>query len=206
MRTVIDKKETSEYLVYPNSSLSENQCIQFEIKGLLPERSYEDRSVYINITSVSLDDSDLSLSSSENIVMWLNGEDCIELGIKLIEQGKFALEGNMINHQSIHRFNCLKLYIEEERVEELVFEVIDNEPVGYGQGYKTFRITPTWNEGMAPQYDEDFYLDKVIYWSCLEIEYADQIDYYTGGVSYSFVGYDREEEVRKFNEELELMS
>lgn len=235
MQTVYTKEEKSDTLTFPQSSLDDNSVISFTIRGQHPERSYEDRSVYLSVQggdtepmlqfapepSISMDgvtveynSPDVSVASEPTTVrlarpdfaMWLNGEDAIDLGMKLIEHGKFALEANMIQHQAIHTNNRLQTFLDEERVEELVFEMIDDTPVGYGDGFKLFKIKPTWFDGMAPEYQEDFTFDKVIYWSPFEADFADQLDYYTRGCSYSFEGYNHESEVRRFNESVRLMS
>ena len=197
MKTIQDKKETSSSITIPYpSNLYEEDQLTFEIKGLTNERSYEDRDVFLNIKS----------GDNSIITSWIRGEDAIDLGMKLIEHGKFALESNMINHQSIHMTRQFKLYLDEDRIEEVEFIMIDPSPVNYGDGFKTFLIKPHWVEGMAPKYDENFELKTVIYWSPFTPEYLDMLDYYTNGCSYSFVGYNHDDEVKRFNEQVRLMS
>jgi len=227
MQTIMKREERSDILEYKFSSLDEDDApkIQFEIRGQTGERSYEDRSVYLRVGTNTPEPEEPSevtiLADGEvvcdepqptcrhlepNFTMWLNGEDAIELGMKFIEHGKFALEANMINHQAIHTYNRFRRYLEEERVEEVQFKVIDNDPPNHGDGFRLYQITPVWFEGMEPEYDADFIFEKVIYWSPFEAEYADQLDAYTRGTSYSFEGYDRERELRAFNESVRLMS
>jgi hypothetical protein len=206
-QTVTTKEEKQEVLEFPTSPLNDEggDSISFTIMGQTPERSYEDRSVYMNIKT-NQGEGEVSSVPDTEMTFWLQGEQAIEFGMKLIEHGKFALEANMIQHQLIHHENCLKRWLSEDRVEEVQFEMIDDNPVNHGAGYKTFRITPFWNEGMAPEYNEDFSYEKVIYWSTLEESYHDQLDYYTQGVSYSFIGYDHDEAVRRFNRDVRLMA
>ena len=229
METVQKQEEESVILEYKFSSLDDegDPKIQFEIRGQTGERSYEDRSVYLAVKGTQpipeeepappihaegetvceeAQPTSTCRHAEPNFNMWLNGEDAIELGLKLIEQGKFALESNMINHQAIHTINRYRSYLMEERVDEVKFKVIDNEPPNYGIGFRLYQITPVWKEEMVPEYDGDFTFQKVIYWSPFDGEYADQLDYYTLGASYSFDGYDREEELRKFKESVRLMS
>lgn len=222
MKTVQSREECSEFLEYKFSSLDEDDApkIRFEIRGQTGERSYEDRSVYLAVTATEpiiepIPEPALAIAEIQqtacrhaepNFNMWLNGEDAIDLGLKLIEHGKFALESNMINHQAIHTFRQFQRYLEEDRVEEVQFKVISNEPPNYGAGFRLYQITPIWKEGMSPEYCEDFTFESVIYWSPFEPEYADQLDAYTLGTSYSFEGYDREAELREFNESTRLMS
>jgi hypothetical protein len=229
METVQKRQEEAVILEYPFSSLDDEGSprIQFEILGQTGERSYEDRSVYLCVKTtepipeevpeppihtdgetVCEESRPVSVCghSRPDFNMWLNGEDAIELGLNLIEQGKFALESNMINHQAIHTLNRYRSYLREERIEEVQFRVTDDNPPNYGQGFRLYKIIPIWKEEMAPEYNEDFTFDKVIYWSPFEEEYADQLDYYTLGTSYSFDGYDRADEVRRFKESVRLMS
>lgn len=229
MQTVQKREEHSDILAYKFSSLDEDDApkIQFEIRGQTGERSYEDRSVYLEVKAtqpipeevpepaisiagmsveVEAQPTSICRHAEPNFNMWLNGEDAIDLGMKLIEHGKFALESNMINHQAIHTFRNFQRYLEENRVEEVQFVVVNEEPPNYGRGFRTYQITPVWKDGMAPEYNEDFTFEKVIYWSPFAPEYADQLDAYTRGTSYSFEGYDREDEVRVFKEATRLMS
>jgi len=198
MKTVQDKESGSSFVEIPYPScLSDDSKLTFEIKGLNHERSYEDRDVFLNIKG---DDGNI------NITTWIRGESAIDLGLKLIEHGKFALESNMINHQLIHKVREFKKYLEEDRVEEVEFKLIDSSPVNYGDGFKKFKITPYWIEGKQPEYADDFSFEHIIYWSPFEDKYADQLDYYTHGCSYSFIGYDRELEVKRFDEQCRLMA
>ncbi len=206
METIQKKEEKTDIMTYPFSSLStEDDVISFKIMGQTNERTYEDREVFLNIKS-EIGDTGHCHNPEVDVVMWLRAEDAIDLGLKFIEHGKFAMESNMINHQSIHMLNSYRKFIEEGRIEEVVFTMIDNDPVNYGGGFKTFLIKPYWKEGMAPQYQEDFTIERVIYWSPFYEEYHDMLDGYTGGCSYSFVGYDHDVEVERFKEQVRLMS
>jgi len=214
METVTKKKERSDILEYKFSSLDDDGSakLRFEIRGQTGERSYEDRSVYLSVTTIpevvgEHEGQPVSVSHSQpDFNMWLNGEDAIDLGMKFIEHGKFALEANMVNHQAVHAFRQFQRYLEEERIEEVQFLLLDENPPNYGEGYRLYEIVPVWKQGQAPQYNEDFTFEKVIYWSPFEEEFHDQIDMYTLGTSYHIEGYDREVEVRKFDEGVRLMS
>jgi hypothetical protein len=214
METVQRQPADSVILEYKFSSLDDEGSpkIRFEILGQTGERSYEDRSVYLKVDTTEpapVEEpapTSICSHSKPEFNMCLNGEDAIELVLKLIEQGKFALESNMINHQAIHTFNCFRRYLEEDRIEEVQFKVLDNSPPNYGSGFRLYLIKPIWKEGMEPEYNEDFMFERVIYWSPFEAEYADQLDAYTLGTSYSFEGYDRDGEVRAFKESCRLMS
>lgn len=212
MDTIQRREERSDILEYKFSSLDDEgaSLLRFEIRGLTGERSYEDRDVILRVSSTTPIIERAGAVSIGNTVpefqTWLRGEDAIELGLKLVEHGKFALESCIINHQAIHVFRNYQNYLSEGRVEEVRFEMINDNPPNYGDGFRLFKITPIWNEGMAPEYNENFTLEKVIYWSPFPEEYADQLDVYTRGTSYSFEGYDHDAEVRAFNESVRLMS
>lgn len=150
METVFKQKEVTEKLKFHNSLFERD--IEFEIMGQNVDRSYEDRSVYLNIKH-----------GDSRIQDWLNGEDAITLGLSLIKHGQFALQANMVNHQLIHQRRKLDQYINEDRVSVLIFEVVDKKPVNYGEGFMTFKIKPVWVEGEEPEYDEDFEYEQVIY-------------------------------------------
>jgi len=203
MDTVMKHAEEEDVLSYKFSSLDDtDQRIEFTIKGLTTERSMEDRSVYFACKTTGGEGEQVKHSDA-NFTMWLQGEDAINMGLTLIEHGNFALEANRVNHQLIHMMNQLQRFHDAEIIDEVEFQMIDNHPLNSGIGFRTFRIVPHWKEGQAPQYQEDFSFEKVIYWSPFEEEYHDQLDYYTRGISYSFIGYDHDEEVRVFNEQCE---
>jgi hypothetical protein len=214
METVIKDQERSDILEYKFSSLDDEGSpkLQFEIRGQTGERSYEDRSVYLKVSTTprvvgELEGQPVSVSHSEpDFNMWLNGEDAIELGLKLIEHGNFAMKSNMITHQAIHTFRQFQGYLDAEIVEEVQFELLDENPPNHGDGFRLYRVTPVWKPHMAPQYNEDFSFEKVIYWSPIEEDYHDMIDLYTQGCAYSIEGYNREAEVRRFEESVRLMS
>lgn len=207
METIQKKSETSTVMTFPYSDLSpELGGLEFEIMGQTNERSFEDRSVFFKIKNTPIPEETNLTHGEVDVVMWLRAENAIEFGLKLIEHGKFAMESNMINHQAIHMNNQYKKFLEEGRVEEVEFTMIDEAPANYGPGFRSYLIKPYWNEGMAPEYQEDFTLERVIYWSPFEQEFADQLDYFTGGCSYSFIGYDHDVEVERFKESVRLMS
>lgn len=195
METVLKKKEQEEKLTvsYPYS-MEDNDTVTFSVLGQNVERSIEDRSVYFNVnTNVK--------GTMESVLnMWFRGEDAIKLGLILIEQGNFALEANRINHQKIHSRNFLDKYVMEDKVSVITFECIDESPVNYGKGFKTFKITPTWKEGEAPKYTEDFSYEEVIYWSPFVNEFMNHMERFTRGkCAYEFVNYDHDERIKEFN-------
>ena len=209
METIQKKTESSDTLSYPYTSLSpEHGNMNFEIMGQTNERSFEDREVYFRITSDPrvVSEGGLTYGEDVDVSMWLRAENAIEFGLKLIEHGKFAMESNMINHQAIHVFGQFLEFLDEDRIEEVEFTMIDDSPANHGDGFKTFNIKPYWKEGQAPLYQEDFTFERVIYWSMFEDDYADQLDYYTHGCSYSFIGYDHDREVERFKEQVRLLS
>lgn len=168
--------------------------LDFEIMGLNVERSFEDRSVYIRVS-----DKDRAYTD------WLNGEDAITLGLSLIKQGQFALKANMINHQAIHMKKRLDKYINEGRVKFIKFTVIDENPVNYGKGYRTYKIEPEWRKDKSPEYDEDFSMEYVIYWSPRDEDFIKQINNWNGDGKCLILmyGYDRSKELKEFNIELQ---
>lgn len=181
MQTVVKEEYKPEVLRFRNE-LFENETT-IEVHGQTVDRSFEDRDVYFNIDRNS---------------GWLNGEQAIELGQALIKHGTRALIANMINHQHSNRVSKLRKFISEDRVKEVIMSVVDEHPVNYGDGFKTYLVTPVWIENMAPKYEEDFSFETVVYWSPFEEEFAKQINSWGGNVQ--FVGYDREKELKEFNQ------
>ena len=134
MDTVLKEKEVSEFLDYSTM----NGDLHFEVQGQNVDRSYEDRSVYFKFSESG----------------WLNGEDAIALGQLLIKHGTFALKANMINHQAFHLRERLRDFIGEGRIKELIFNLVNDQPMNYGPGFKLFEIRPIWIDGKVPEYEE----------------------------------------------------
>jgi hypothetical protein len=176
------KTQYEEEVFISKEPLSEKQ-FEMTIYGQTVERSMEDRSVYIRV--------------NDNMATWLRGEDAIELGQMLIKHGNRALTANRINHQHIHMRRRLETHINAERIHQVIMEVTDEYPDNYGRGFKTYRVTPVWKEGMAPKYEEDFSFETIVYWSPFEKEFKAQLEKW-GGDKVLLLGYDREEELKRF--------
>ena len=143
VQTVYNKEQTTDVLVVPNSSLDDNNLTEFTVQGQTGDRSYEDRSVYFSLKSMSTlpNETNTNLRSPDvDFSMWFQAEDAIELGMRLIKAGKFAFESNMTNHQRIHMENQYQRFLDEDRVEEVTFTVIDENPVNYGDGFRIYSI------------------------------------------------------------------
>jgi len=192
MNNIKERKPTVQTIVKEKYQSEEFEAVtrldgepsKFEVNGQTVEMSYEDRNVYYNF--------------NESPEGWLDGEKAIELGTLLIEQGKKALLANMINHQLIHCISIYESYCKEDRVKQVILEMIDDTPVNYGKGFKTFLITPIWKQNKAPEYNEEFCFEDVIYFSPFEDEFENQINKFI--VPVLFINYDHKKEVQKFNE------
>jgi len=192
MNNIKERKPTVQTIVKEKYQSEEFEAVtrldgepsKFEVNGQTVEMSYEDRNVYYNF--------------NESPEGWLDGEKAIELGTLLIEQGKKALLANMINHQLIHCISIYERYCKEDRVKQVILEMIDDTPVNYGKGFKTFLITPIWKQNKAPEYNEEFCFEDVIYFSPFEDEFENQINKFI--VPVLFINYDHKKEVQKFNE------
>ena len=128
---VTEQNNVSNFTVPRNSLIDKGEKITFEIKGLVPERSYEDRSVYMCI--------------SKGGSMWLHGEDAIRLGTMLINHGRYALEANMINHQAIHIRNCFRKHVSRREVFGFNVRILPLHPVDHGSGFVSVRLSPCWD-------------------------------------------------------------
>ena len=183
------EEEVSETLDYEGGPCGER--LSLEIKGLTPERSYEDRDVFLNFLEEDTEDRRVRSSS-----LWLRGEDAIELGIKLIQHGNRALSFNrqqLFHYMGIQRF---QRYVNENRVSKVTLTCLDRNCLNYGSGFFLFRIEPTWKENRAPEYGEDFSLDSVINFSPFEEEFKEQIAFFKCPVY--FENYSHEDEVALF--------
>jgi len=158
VQTVVKTEYVGETLKFENS-LSES-IYEFEVHGLTPERSYEDRDVYFRFSESG----------------WLRGEDAIALGQLLVKHGTNALMANMIQHQHIHHISNVTRWLKEGRIEKVHMKMVDENPVNYGRGFRTYLVIPLWKNGMAPKYQEDFSFETVIYWSPLEEDYKKQLE------------------------------
>lgn len=190
VKTIVDEEYKTETIEYFNNLFE--RTMKIDIQGQTVDRSFEDRDVYLSIDH-----------EGKNITNWLRGEQAIELGTKLIVHGKKALIANMINHQLSRCDNRLMKFIDESRVKKIILKCIDEKPKNYGGGYKTFRVIPIWIKDKAPEYNEDFCYDVVIYFSPFEDEFKQQIERFK--VNVEFVDYDHEKEVKEFNERCKQM-
>ena len=152
MKTIDNREEKTIKLSYTRNPQVSDNTIDIEILGQQPERSYEDRDVFV-------------LFGDEQI--WLRGGDAIELGQALIEQGSYSLIANMLNHQLIHKEETLVEYIAGGYVKGLEIIILDRDPVNYGAGYMSVNIKPIWI--IPPKYNEDFNFDKVVYNGKIEV-------------------------------------
>lgn len=185
VQTIVHEVYESETLTFRNSLFEKDYV--FEVCGQTVDRSYEDRSVYFDFT--------------EGQRGWLDGEQAIALGQALIKHGTKALMANMINHQAIHQMNLLRKYIRERRVSKLIMEMVDDHPVNYGGGFHTFLIKPVWKKrflgsSKAPEYNEDFCMETVIYWSPIAEEFKDQLKRW--GCPIEFVNYNHSKTIAEF--------
>ena len=202
MKTFMNKEEKEVNLNFENDLL--NTFMKFKIIGQTPDRSFEDRDVYIEITKSKIccgkdDKICVGKTSDQDIITeHLRGENAIELGLKLIEAGKFSLEANMINHQLIHSKNEMARLVKNGVIEKVILTVIDENPANYGGGFRLYSIKPVFtaeemkNDPIQIEFEDVIYFDPtagVDYKATLSCYYGDNIE---------IIGYDREAEVKHF--------
>lgn len=180
MDTVFRKKENKEIFTSPKSSISDSdQELKIEILGQTGERSFEDRSVYLNIEGPTS--------------VWLNGEKAIELGQMLINQGTFALQSNMVNHQRIHMSNKFQKFLSDNIVKYVHLKMVDDHPVNYGTGFCEFEIKPEFYKGKTPKYQKDFKYNDVLYLNeYQEKDFLNSLKNYGGSDKIIFHNYENE--------------
>jgi len=161
METVVKQEEKEVKIISPYpSSLYLDKEITFTIKGLIPEKSIEDRDVFISIQVTNI----LKKESMCNN-FWLRGEKAIELGQALIQEGLFALNTNRIQFQALNRVQKLKKFINEDRILKIKVKEIDSNPANCGNNFSVFNIKPIWKTGQKPEFEEDFNFDYVLHYS-----------------------------------------
>ncbi len=199
VKTVMKENEKNLIFITPfPSNLYDKTKLTIEIMGQIPERSFEDRSVYINF---KMENSKNNIQTEGlNSSMWIQGEEAISLGMKLIESGNFAMKANMYNHQLFRMKKQLELYITEGRVKEVVFELIEEKPVNYGEGYHLFLITPVFHKGKEPEYVKDFCFEEVVYWSPFKKEFEEQMYSFVKNISFRFKNYDHNKKIEEFKD------
>lgn len=135
--------------------------LKVEILGQKPDRSYEDRDVFLEIEK-----DDVMIRD------WLSGETAIELGQLLIKHGLYALNENMIQHQQIHHWSEWERYVREGRVESCTIENVkeDTKVSNY------FILTPVWVQDKAPEYREDFSFEFDMQISPFQKEFLNQME------------------------------
>jgi len=200
VKTIMNKDMPEEEFVSQNSLF--DTTLSVKLKGNGVERSYEDRSVYFNLNFKDNSESKGNYIKHEDfeLTTWIDGEDAIKLGQMLIKHGLYSLESNMVNHQKIHHYNQLERFLREDRIEKVVITKTSDDVEGYGGGFMIFDIKPVWKEGKAPEYQEDFEFNDVIYFSPFEKEFKEQLKEFGGIDKVEFVNYDWEEEEKKFQE------
>lgn len=192
IKTILDDKKEEETFSTSNNLFDDNIKITVYPSGV--ERSYEDRSVYINISK-----------NKNDISFFLNGEEAIKVGQLLIKNGLLSLEDNMYNHQKIHAYNNLKEFIDQNIIDKVYVTLLNPAPVNYGDGFYMFNIKPKWKKGKEPEYQEDFNFNDVIYFSPFEDEFNQQLERLGGKDKVEFINYDREKEVEEFNNKVKQM-
>ena len=188
IKTVCTDKENEDSITspYPYSFVDKNDTITFTVRGLMPERSIEDRDVYINIETKQENKPNKAKHNEVHTAFWLRGEKAIELGLALIKGGSFALQTNMIQHQSNWCENKLSEFIRDERVDIVKITEINHNPANYGSGFHTINLKPIWQQGKAPKYQEDFNFDIVLYYTSTE-EFTKNIKLIIQNVEWSIV-------------------
>ena len=189
------KDKIKEETFSSTASLSED-TLKINILGLGIERSYEDRSVYLNIKFLPNKKGELSKQSAD-ITTWLNGEEAIKLGQILIKHGLYSLEANMINHQKIHHYSQIYKFLTDDRIDKIELTKINKDVEEY-TGIHLFKIKPIWKKGKEPKYQEEFEFEDLIHISPFDKEFKQQLKEFGGIRKVIFKNFDYETEKEKF--------
>ncbi|MHA1766137.1 MAG: hypothetical protein ACTSVK_07730 [Promethearchaeota archaeon] len=172
--------------------------MEFEVKLLPqhPERSYEDRNVYVEMKRISKKKESNSNASlvEMNTSFWLNGELAIELGNKFVEAGNRALGNNRLQaYETIQLLAARNEAKEGKFIKVIIERVSDEMPIGYGAGFYYFNLTYIAEDDLDTRRIKDF----VIYWSPFENEYKEQLKNMHQGLPVENFGWDWQRDIKE---------
>ena len=170
-----------------NSDILDNS-LEVELIGLHPERSYEDRDVFVKIKNINKSPGEIQYNPEEG--MWLKGEDAIELGLNFIEAGNASLDSNRIWAYEIIQLLGAQRDLNKGIYEKLIIiRRSEEKPEGYGDGFYYFDF---FYKGRDPEksWEDRLIKDVVVYWSPREDEFKKQIEHYASNIPVEYVDWD----------------
>lgn len=191
--------EPEEMITFTSSAVDDfekSHQLKIDILAQTPERSYEDRNVYLEIEVGQPDEE--SLPDKKNSVKhktaqastWINGEAAVELGLLLIEAGNKALGFNRLHAYEIIELLAAKSEISKGKFSKIsIIRNSTEEPANYGPGFYYFDFIYHPAKGVA-SYEGRHIKDVVVYWSPTKKDYKKQLNVYAGDLPVEFVGWD----------------
>lgn len=206
------KKFLNEYYQEPeriklwtsSNSLLDNS-LKINMRALQPERSYEDRDLYIEIwmENNEKDKETYYSNPDEKITTWLKGEEAIQLGKDLIEIGNKSLEYNRKQTYETIELLAAKDKISKGLISKLIItKKSDKYLANHGEGFCYYNLLYVGRNDLMSRYIEDV----IIYWSPFEEEFKKQIQNYSNGIPVEMIGWNWEDIRDKFNKDMEKMN
>jgi len=177
-----------------------DNVLVIETIGQNPERSYEDRNVYIKIYMENIkSNSQLNHGGVDNeIQTWLRGEDAIQLGTQLIKSGDQALEKNrkqayetielLAAKEGVNRCDYIKLIITKTQSQP---------PSNYGEGFCYYDLLYVGRNDLMSRHIKNV----VISWSPFKEEFDKQLLRYSNGLGVDMINWTWEEIKETFDKQ-----
>jgi len=178
-----------------------DNVLVIETIGQNPERSYEDRDVYIKISLENTkQNSQVTHGGVGNdIQTWLTGEDAIRLGKQFIDSGSQALEKNREQAYEIIELLAAKNGVYKGDYIKLVITKNSNiTPQNYGEGFCYYDLLYVGRNDLMSRHIKNV----VIYWSPFKEEFDKQLHGYSCGLSVDMINWTWEEIKETFDKQM----
>ena len=175
-----------------------------KMKSLNPERSYEDRDVYLEIVLKNDSDSEVKTSDVDNMITtWLTGEDAIKFGTELVEAGNDSLEKNRLQtYETLEILSALNGVHKGKFSRLIITKKGEGTPENYGSGYYYYDLLYVSNSDLESRLIKNV----IIHWSPFEEEFEKQINTYSAGIiPVDKIDWSWEEIKEKFDRQMKQM-
>lgn len=188
-----DPEETITFISSAIDDFEKSYQLKINILAQTPERSYEDRDVFLEIEVGPQNEplpGDKISGKGTQASTWINGESAIELGTLLIEAGNKSLGFNRL-----HAYEVIELLAAKSEISKGKFSKVSiirkgtERPSNYGPGFYYFDFIYHPAKGVA-KYEGRHIKDVVVYWSPTKKDYNKQLKVYTSDLPVEFIGWD----------------
>jgi len=178
-----------------------DNVLVIETIGQNPERSYEDRDVYIKISLENTKQNpQVTHGGVDNdIQTWLTGEDAIRLGKQFIDSGSQALKKNREQAYEIIELLAAKNSVYKGDYIKLVITKNSNiTPQNYGEGFCYYDLLYVGRNDLMSRHIKNV----VIYWSPFKEEFDKQLFRYSNGLGVDMINWTWEEIKETFDKQI----